>query len=187
MTRKNGAWIDNRRSLLSKSFRANARAPRENRAERFAGTLRVAWRRCFSRAKRSFVSPAIELGQSIGSEGESAPKNFVIATGSRAAIPKIEGIDQVPYFTNETIFDELREKPESMIVLGGGPIGCELGQTFSRLGVKVTIVQRGAQLLPREDVDVAEFMQNRFMAEGVRVHLKAARKARLDARRKNSP
>src|SRR3989454_12300523 len=49
-------------------------------------------------------------------------KNFVIATGSRFAMPKIEGVDQVPYFTNETIFDELKEKPESMIVLGGGPI-----------------------------------------------------------------
>src|SRR6267143_7261605 len=78
-------------------------------------------------------------------------KNFVIATGSRAVIPKIEGIDKVPYFTNETIFDELKEKPESMIVLGGGPIGCELGQAFARLGVKIDIVQGGGQLLPRED------------------------------------
>lgn len=121
------------------------------------------------RGEAHFISPhEIEVdGQKLHA------KNFVIATGSRAAIPKIEGIDQVPYFTNETIFDELREKPESMIVLGGGPIGCELGQTFSRLGVKVTIVQRGTQLLPREDVDVAEFMQNRFTAEGIRFHLKA--------------
>ena len=124
------------------------------------------------RGEARFISPhELEVdGQKLRA------KNFVIATGSRAAIPKIEGIDQVPYFTNETIFDELREKPESMIVLGGGPIGCELGQTFSRLGVKVTIVQRGAQLLPREDVDVAEFMQNRFMAEGIRFHLKAPAK-----------
>ena len=124
------------------------------------------------RGEARFVSPhELEVdGQKLRA------KNFVIATGSRAAIPKIEGIDQVPYFTNETIFDELREKPESMIVLGGGPIGCELGQTFSRLGVKVTIVQRGTQLLPREDVDVAEFMQNRFMAEGIRFHLKAPAK-----------
>jgi len=124
------------------------------------------------RGEARFVSPhELEVdGQKLRA------KNFVIATGSRATIPKIEGIDQVPYFTNETIFDELREKPESMIVLGGGPIGCELGQTFSRLGVKVTIVQRGAQLLPREDVDVAEFMQNRFMAEGIRFHLKAPAK-----------
>ena len=96
-------------------------------------------------------------------------KNFVIATGSRALIPKIEGIDTVPYFTNETIFDELKEKPETMIVLGGGPIGCELAQTFRRLGVQVTIVQRGDQLLPREDRDVAEFLERRLINEGVRI------------------
>src|SRR5947208_6442604 len=75
-------------------------------------------------------------------------KNFVIATGSRTAVPKIDGIESVRYFTNETIFDELDEKPESLIVLGGGPIGCELGQTFRRFGVRVTIVQRASHLLP---------------------------------------
>lgn len=66
----------------------------------------------------------------------------------RAAISNIEGLEAVPFFTNETIFDELHEKPESMTVLGGGPIGCELGQAFSRLGVKVTIVHNGDKLLP---------------------------------------
>src|SRR5256884_9798634 len=96
-------------------------------------------------------------------------KNFVIATGSRAVIPKIEGIDSVPYFTNETIFDELEEKPQSMIVLGGGPIGCELTQTFCRLGTHVTMIQRGDQLLPREDRDVAEFLGRRLINEGVRI------------------
>ena len=120
------------------------------------------------RGEARFVSPhEVEVdGQKLRA------KNFVIATGSRAVIPKIEGIDKVPYFTNETVFDELREKPESMIVLGGGPIGCELGQAMSRLGVKITIVQKGAQLLPREDRDVAEFMQQRFAAEGLGVRLK---------------
>jgi pyruvate/2-oxoglutarate dehydrogenase complex dihydrolipoamide dehydrogenase (E3) component len=124
------------------------------------------------RGEARFVSPhEIEVdGQKLRA------KNFVIATGSRATIPKIEAIESVPYFTNETIFDELKEKPESMIVLGGGPIGCELGQAFSRLGVKVTIVQHGTQLLPREDVDVSEFMQKRFIAEGIRVRLKTAAK-----------
>jgi pyruvate/2-oxoglutarate dehydrogenase complex dihydrolipoamide dehydrogenase (E3) component len=96
-------------------------------------------------------------------------KNFVIATGSRAVIPKIEGIDTVRYFTNETIFDELKVKPESMIVLGGGPIGCELAQTFRRLGVQVTVIQRGDQLLAREDRDVSEFLERRLINEGVRV------------------
>ena len=96
-------------------------------------------------------------------------KNLVIATGSRATIPTIEGINNVPYFTNETIFDGLKGKPENMIVLGGGPIGCELAQTFCRLGTQVTIIQRGEQLLPREDRDVAEFLERRLINEGVRV------------------
>ncbi|MEO6970356.1 MAG: mercuric reductase, partial [Chthoniobacterales bacterium] len=121
------------------------------------------------RGEAHFVSPhEVEVdGQKLRA------KNFVIATGSHARIPKIEGIEKVPYFTNETVFDELTKKPESMIVLGGGPIGCELGQALSRLGVRITIVQRGAQLLPPEDREVAEFMQERFAAEGIDVRLNA--------------
>ena len=115
-------------------------------------------------------SPPGRGGRAAPGEGQRLrAKNFVIATGSRAVIPKIEGIDDVPYFTNETIFDELKAKPESMIVLGGGPIGCELAQTFRRLGVQVTIVQRGHQLLPREDPDAAEFLERRLINEGVRI------------------
>ncbi len=121
------------------------------------------------RGEAQFVSP-----HELQVDGQKLrAKNFVIATGTRATVPKIEGIDKVPYFTNETIFDELNEKPESMIVIGGGPIGCELGQALSRLGVKITIVQRGAQLLPPEDRDVAEFMQQRLVAEGIDVRLNA--------------
>jgi pyruvate/2-oxoglutarate dehydrogenase complex dihydrolipoamide dehydrogenase (E3) component len=117
------------------------------------------------RGEARFVSPhEIEVnGQKLRA------KNLVIATGSHATIPEIEGIDTVPYFTNETIFDELKGKPESMIVLGGGPIGCELAQTFRRFGIKVTILQRGDQLLPREDRDVAEFLERRLINEGVRI------------------
>lgn len=96
-------------------------------------------------------------------------KNFVIATGSRATIPNIAGIETVKFFTNETIFDELSAKPESMIILGGGPISCELAQMFSRLGVHVTILQRGDQLLPKEDRDVAHFLERRLVSEGVRI------------------
>ncbi|MFN2475491.1 MAG: mercuric reductase [Chthoniobacterales bacterium] len=121
------------------------------------------------RGEAKFVSPhEVEVnGQRLRA------RNFVIATGSRAVIPKIDGLDGVPFFTNETIFDELHDKPESMIVLGGGPIGCELGQAFSRLGVKVTIVQNRDQLLPPEDRDVAEFMQKVFAGEGVDARLNA--------------
>src|SRR5437667_4410335 len=117
------------------------------------------------RGEARFISP-----DEIEVDGRKLrARNFVIATGSRAVVPKIEGIDQVRYFTNETIFDELKAKPESMIVLGGGPIGCELAQTFCRLGTQVTIIQRGDQLLPKEDRDVAEFLERRLINEGVRI------------------
>src|SRR5213592_3760208 len=117
------------------------------------------------RGEARFISP-----DEIEVDGRKLrARNFVIATGSRAVVPKIKGIDQVRYFTNETIFDELKAKPESMIVLGGGPIGCELAQTFCRLGTQATIIQRGDQLLPREDRDVAEFLERCLINEGVRI------------------
>jgi len=94
---------------------------------------------------------------------------FVVATGTRAAIPPIDGLDGVRFFTNETIFDELREKPEHFLVIGGGPIGCELTQTFARFDSKVTLVQHGHRLLPREDPDVSVALKERFQAEGVAV------------------
>ena len=133
------------------------------------------------RGEAKFISPhEIEVN-----DRRLRAKNFIIATGSHAAIPEIEGINSVPYFTNETIFDELKEKPESMIVLGGGPIGCELAQTFRRLDVQVTIVQRDDQLLPREDRDVSEFLERRLINEGVRIikNAKARSVATSDARK----
>jgi pyruvate/2-oxoglutarate dehydrogenase complex dihydrolipoamide dehydrogenase (E3) component len=96
-------------------------------------------------------------------------KNFVIAAGSRAGAPPVDGLKEVKFYTNETIFDELREKPKSMAVVGGGPIGCELSQVLQRLGVQMTIIEYGPQLLLKEDRDVADFMQERLEAEGVRV------------------
>jgi pyruvate/2-oxoglutarate dehydrogenase complex dihydrolipoamide dehydrogenase (E3) component len=117
------------------------------------------------RGEAKFLSPdEVQVGDEI-----LRAKNFVIATGSRATIPNIAGIETVKFFTNETIFDELSAKPESMIILGGGPIGCELAQTFCRLGVDVTILQRGDQLLPKEDRDVAHFLEHRLVGEGVRI------------------
>ncbi len=96
-------------------------------------------------------------------------KHFVIATGRRAGIPPIEGIENVPYFTNETIFDNLNEKPERLVVVGAGPIGCELGQVFNRLGVEVTLVEFMPQIMGKEDIDVARFVQDQLETEGVRV------------------
>src|SRR5438552_10626372 len=76
------------------------------------------------RGEAKFLSP-----QELEVDGQRLrARNFVIATGTRATIPPIEGIEHVPHFTNETIFDELKSRPQSLIVLGGGPMGCELGQ-----------------------------------------------------------
>ncbi|MBA3961521.1 MAG: mercuric reductase [Chthoniobacterales bacterium] len=96
-------------------------------------------------------------------------RSFIIASGSRAVVPEIIGASRVPYFTNETIFDELKEKPGSLIVLGGGPIGCELGQMFRRLGVEVTLLNKTPRILGKEDPEVSDFMRERLEAEGIRV------------------
>jgi pyruvate/2-oxoglutarate dehydrogenase complex dihydrolipoamide dehydrogenase (E3) component len=96
-------------------------------------------------------------------------KNFVIATGSRPKVPEIPGLSDVSFFTNETVFDELREKPDRLVVLGGGPVGCELGQVFARLAVRVTMVQRPPQILQKEDADAAGLVRRIFEQEGITV------------------
>ena len=97
-------------------------------------------------------------------------KNLVIASGSRAGIPPIPGLNEIPYYTNETIFDELNEKPESMIIIGGGPIGCELGQAMNRLGVKVYLMDLAPQILIREDPEVSAYAREYLEAEGVNIY-----------------
>ena len=101
---------------------------------------------------------------------KTTSKNFIIATGSAPVIPPIEGIGSVPFITNIEVFS-LEALPSSMIILGGGPIGLEMAQAFARLGSKVTIIQSGAQLLPKEDKDVAEFVQSRLEQEGIEILL----------------
>jgi pyruvate/2-oxoglutarate dehydrogenase complex dihydrolipoamide dehydrogenase (E3) component len=97
-------------------------------------------------------------------------KNFVIATGSRPAMPPIAGLADVPHLTNETVFD-LREAVPHLVVIGAGPIGSEMAQAFRRLGSDVTVVDMAPQILPREDADVAAVVEQRLRAEGVRYHL----------------
>ena len=115
------------------------------------------------RGQARFLSPR-EV--SVGDTKLKA-RNFVIATGTRATIPAVDGLDRVTYYTNETVFDRMREKPQRLAVFGGGPIGCELGQTFARLGVEVTILQKPQRLLEREDPDASELLLRRLEAEGV--------------------
>jgi pyruvate/2-oxoglutarate dehydrogenase complex dihydrolipoamide dehydrogenase (E3) component/uncharacterized membrane protein YdjX (TVP38/TMEM64 family) len=93
-------------------------------------------------------------------------RSIVIATGARPLVPPLPGLDQVDYLTSDTLW-ELRELPEKLVVLGGGPIGAELAQCFARFGSQVTIVEMAPRLLPREDADAAAEVEARFRAEGL--------------------
>lgn len=97
-------------------------------------------------------------------------KKAVIATGARAARPKISGIEATGYLTNETVFS-LTERPQRLAVIGGGPIGCELAQAFQRLGCEVILFHKGGHLLDKEDADAAEIVQQSFLREGVQLAL----------------
>jgi pyruvate/2-oxoglutarate dehydrogenase complex dihydrolipoamide dehydrogenase (E3) component len=92
-------------------------------------------------------------------------KYFVVATGSSAGVPPIPGIDQVPYMTNETVF-ELTERPDHLIVIGGGPIGSELAQAHLRLGARVTILEMFA-VLGKDDPEVTDVVKRRMREEGI--------------------
>lgn len=96
--------------------------------------------------------------------------NIIIATGARPAIPKIPGLNQVPYLTSDNIW-ELRELPKRLVVAGGGPIGSELVQCFARLGSKVTLVQRGPEIMKKEDEEISQAIRKRFIEEGIDVRV----------------
>jgi pyruvate/2-oxoglutarate dehydrogenase complex dihydrolipoamide dehydrogenase (E3) component len=100
-------------------------------------------------------------------------KNWVLATGSSPAIPSIKGLDKTPLITNKQIFS-LERLPKSMIIFGGGPIGTEMAQAFSRLGTKVTVIQRPGQILHKEDKDMADMVMNILSNEGVTFYLRAS-------------
>jgi pyruvate/2-oxoglutarate dehydrogenase complex dihydrolipoamide dehydrogenase (E3) component len=104
----------------------------------------------------------------------------VLNVGTRHAVPSIPGLDSVPYLTNGSVFG-LRALPPRLVVIGGGYIGCELGQAFARLGSAVTVIEPGPHLLGREDADVSAEVENAFRAEGIEVRTGSA-PARVDAR-----
>lgn len=97
-----------------------------------------------------------------------ASRHIVLATGARPQVPELPGLDQVPYLTSDTLW-QLRTAPRQLLVLGGGPIGCELAQSFALLGVPVTLVELSDQLLPREEREVAELLAAQLARDGVRV------------------
>ncbi len=93
-------------------------------------------------------------------------RNIVIATGARPLVPPLPGLEEVGYLTSDNIW-ALREQPERLLVLGGGPIGCELAQSFARLGSRVVQVEMGDRLMGREDPDVSQVVMSRFKEEGI--------------------
>ncbi|HWD40802.1 MAG TPA: mercuric reductase [Fimbriimonas sp.] len=118
------------------------------------------------RAEARFVAPhKLE----VGGEVLESDKIF-IDTGGRPAVPSIEGLDEVPYLTSDTILD-LEVMPDHLLVIGGGYIGLEFGQMFRRFGSKVTIIQDGGQIVPREDPEIAETLQRALEEEEIEFRL----------------
>jgi pyruvate/2-oxoglutarate dehydrogenase complex dihydrolipoamide dehydrogenase (E3) component len=114
---------------------------------------------CFSSAN------TVEVGDNI-----LRFKKAVIATGARATRLTIEGIEEVGYLTNETVF-ALTERPRRLALIGGGPLDCELAQAFRRLGSEVILFHRGSHILNQEDADASEIIQNVFIREGIQLML----------------
>ncbi len=130
-------------------------------------------------ASPRFLSPhELELSYDDGSRKTVSAKRFCISTGSRPAVPPIEGLKEAGFVTNEEVF-YLKKLPETLIVLGGGPIGLELGQSFARFGSDVTVVEMDSRLLAKEDEQVSATVEEVMRAEGLKILLnhKAVRAA----------
>ncbi len=115
------------------------------------------------------VSPwEVEITRTNGAAQRLSTRAIVIAAGARPFVPPIPGIEEVGYLTSDTVW-KLRRLPRRLVVLGGGPIGSELTQTFARLGAEVTQVEMAPRILMREDPEVSELVTQRFRAEGIAV------------------
>ncbi len=101
---------------------------------------------------------------------ELTAQRVVITVGAAPTVPPIPGLDAVDHLTNETVF-ALTEQPRHLLVLGGGPIGCELAQAFARLGSEVTIVEGGDRILPRDEPEASRVVAAAFAADGVKIQL----------------
>jgi pyruvate/2-oxoglutarate dehydrogenase complex dihydrolipoamide dehydrogenase (E3) component len=116
------------------------------------------------RAQARFIGP----GEVAAGDFRIRARRFVIAAGSRPILPPVAGLADLPHFTNETIFD-LDRLPEHLLVMGGGPVGCELAQAFRRLGARVSLVEM-ASLLPKDDPEPVEILRRALIEDGVALY-----------------
>lgn len=112
-------------------------------------------------------SHKIKIGDEI-----IAAKYILIATGSKPAVPPIEGINETPYLTNEDVYS-LKSVPKKIVILGGGPIGCEMAQAFQHLGSEVHLVQRNKRLLPKEEPEASALILEKFKKGGIHIYLES--------------
>ncbi|WP_417618679.1 FAD-dependent oxidoreductase [Oceanisphaera sp.] len=114
----------------------------------------------------------VEITSATGTVQRLTARSIIIAAGASAAVPPIPGLDDVDYLTSDTLWDTMADRdtpPRRLLVMGGGPIGCELAQTFARLGSEVILLQRNAHLMPKEDPEVGDWVKSALTADGVRV------------------
>lgn len=129
---------------------------------------------CKLGAKVHFGHALFTDDHTVTSEGKRfTAKTWIIATGSSPMIPPVEGLQKTPFITNKEVFT-LDRLPETMIILGGGPIGIEMAQAFARLGSKVTVIDMAEQILNKEDKDMADLVKEVLQKEGVTFHLKSS-------------
>jgi pyruvate/2-oxoglutarate dehydrogenase complex dihydrolipoamide dehydrogenase (E3) component len=164
---------------------ALAAAPQEGRRARSAGRAALQYvRDSILRVKEADATEAMmrDLGVELYTDStrfvdrrvlqagdrQLLGRQFILATGSRPAVPEIAGLHEAGYLTNQTVFS-LEEIPESLAIIGGGPVGVEMAQAFHRLGAEVTVVQRGARLLPRDDAELTDQLEELLGAEGIHI------------------
>ncbi len=121
----------------------------------------------------SFVDDHTVSVQTENGKKQISSRFIIIATGSKASVPQIDGLNDVVYYTNETIFD-LKEQPRRLVIIGAGPEGLELGQAFQRLGTEISVLETHNRILPYDDVELAELLLNRLKSEKVDINLSAS-------------
>ncbi len=125
---------------------------------------------CFS-GSAAFVSPwELEVTHSDGRRERLTARSIVIATGGKPFLPPVEGLAEMEPLTSENLWD-LEEQPARLLVIGGGPVGCELAQAFVRLGSQIVQVETGERIMAKEDPDVSALVMERFRAEGIDLRL----------------